>query len=176
MAALQGWMGVSPAYRIDSTAAFTECPGYRRTEVDLSGSPTMDQIGRICWTQDELPPIGKLMRYAAIFDAPETGKGHVLCFYRLLPQYTEAPHDIPQTTAMIFFDSPVLMAINSSVYSNGASELLDIGRGMQLGNCNGQTMFAGCRLVASSGRLVSRASLTGGRRPLATVKVEDAAD
>jgi hypothetical protein len=157
--ALIGWLGVCANVTLNSTdRPFVECPGYPRLPVRWWGSPQVDRVAAM--PGPEADP-GRVLRHGGIYDS-ETGS-HLIAHFALVPPYTETPGTMPPYELMLMLDLPVLLAVNSTLYGGGVSELADIQRGMRIGTVNCQPLIAGMKLAVSNGQIVTRVSLT--RRP-----------
>jgi hypothetical protein len=158
---ISGWLVAGGTQIVNSgDRPFKEAEGSRRSPIVLRGSPTIDVIARM---PGPTGPVGIEIRYFAIFDKETSG--YPLAYFRATPPFTTIPNDVPQWDAMVFWDLPVLLSINSSLLSGGTSELLEPGRGDRLGVINGQTVFAGAKLQITAGRIITRVSAL--RRPVA---------
>jgi hypothetical protein len=157
--ALVGWLGVSASATVNSTdRPFTEVPGYPRVPIRWWGSPRVDRV----------PPMPgpaaepwQTLRHGGIFDS-EKGS-HLLAHFALCPPYTETPGTMPPHEIMLMLDLPVLLAVNSTLYGGGISELADIQKGDRIGTVNCRPLLANMKLAVVSGQIVTRVSLM--RRP-----------
>jgi hypothetical protein len=157
---LTGWLAAGGTQIVNSDRPFKESEGSQRIPVCLRGSPNTDQVARL---PGPTGPAGNEIRYFAIFDKETSG--YPLVYFRATPPFTMIPDDVPAWDAVVFWDLPVLMAINSSLLSSGTSVDCEPGKGDRLGVLNGATVFAGAKLQITSGRILSRVSAL--RRPVA---------
>lgn len=159
MVALIGWLGVCANGSLNSTdRPFVEMPGYPRVPVRLWGSPQVDRVPAMPGPEAEP---GRVLRHGGIYDT-ETG-AHLIAHFALLPPYTETPATMAPFELMLMLDLPVLLAVNSTLYGGGVSELADIQKGQRIGTINCQPLIANMKLAVRDGSIITRVSLT--KRP-----------